>query len=83
MSTRPSILFVDDEERIVNQLKIIFRQRYDVYTATSGKQALEILQSTPLDVVVSDQRMPEMNGTEVLARVKSLYPNTVRMVLSG
>ena len=83
MSTRPSILFVDDEERIVNQLKIIFRQRYDVYTATSGKQALEILQSTPLDVVVSDQRMPEMLGIELLSEVRKRSPVTMRMLLTG
>ena len=71
MDTRPSILFVDDEERVVNQLRIIFRQDYEVHTATSGAAALQIMQSTQIDVVVSDQRMPGMTGIELLRHVRA------------
>ena len=83
MSTRPAILFVDDEERIVNQLRIIFRQKYNVYTATSGQEALQILKAQSIDVLVSDQRMPGMLGIELLCEVRKYSPQTMRMLLTG
>ena len=83
MSTRPAILFVDDEERIVNQLRIIFRQKYNVYTATSGQEALQILKAQSIDVLVSDQRMPGMLGVELLCEVRKYSPQTMRMLLTG
>ncbi|MBF5007586.1 response regulator [Diaphorobacter caeni] len=82
----PSILFVDDEERIVNQLRMIFRNAYNVHTATSGEEALQILSSTPIDVLVSDQRMPGMPGmlgVELLEKARQLSPNTMRLLLTG
>lgn len=83
MDTRPSILFVDDEERVVNQLRMIFRQNYEVHTATSGAEGLAILQRTPVDVVVSDQRMPGMTGIEFLAQVRNQRPAAMRLLLTG
>ena len=83
MDTRPSILFVDDEERVVNQLRMIFRQHYEVHTATSGAEGLAILQRTPVDVVVSDQRMPGMTGIEFLAQVRNQRPAAMRLLLTG
>lgn len=83
MDVRPCILFVDDEERVVNQLRIIFRQDYEVHTATSGAAALQILQSTQIDVVVSDQRMPGMTGIEFLDQVRRLQPSAMRLLLTG
>lgn len=83
MDTRPSILFVDDEERVVNQLRMIFRQHYEVHTATSGAEGLAILQRTPVDVVVSDQRMPGMTGIEFLTQVCRLRPAAMRLLLTG
>jgi serine/threonine-protein kinase len=77
------ILFVDDEERIVTALRSIFRINYHVFTATNGGQALEFVQKFQPHVVVSDQRMPEMTGVELLRRVKGVAPNTVRMLLTG
>jgi len=77
------ILFVDDEERIVTALRSIFRANYHVFTATNGPEALEIVRKVQPHVVVSDQRMPEMLGVEVLRRVKSMAPNAVRMLLTG
>ncbi len=78
------LLLVDDEPNILKSLWRLFRRDgYRVLTAQSGEQALAILAGTPVQVVVSDQRMPSMNGTELLSRVKDLYPDTVRIVLSG
>ncbi|HEX9687300.1 MAG TPA: response regulator [Burkholderiales bacterium] len=80
---RARILFVDDEERIVNALRSIFRSGYHVFTATNGAEALEFVRKFQPHVVVSDQRMPQMTGVELLRRVKGLAPNTVRMLLTG
>jgi serine/threonine-protein kinase len=80
---RPSLLFVDDEERVTNALKSIFRDTYDVATASGGDEALALVRERPFHVIVSDQRMPGMLGVEVLREVKSLRPNSVRMLLTG
>lgn len=78
------MLLVDDEEDILNALKRLLRRSgYRILTATSGADALELLGLNDVQVIVSDQRMPQMSGTEFLSRVKELYPNTVRMVLTG
>ena len=82
--TRNTVLFVDDETNILSSLKrTLRREGYDVLTAESASEGFSLLARNAIQVVVSDQRMPEMNGTEFLARVKTLYPETVRMVLSG
>jgi serine/threonine-protein kinase len=80
---RPRLLFVDDEERVTNALKAVFRDTYDVVTASGGEQALEIVRTQAFHVIVSDQRMPGMLGVELLREVKSLRPNAVRMLLTG
>jgi len=77
------ILFVDDEERIVTALRSIFRSNYHVFTATNGPEALEFVRKFQPHVVVSDQRMPQMTGVELLRRVKGIAPNAVRMLLTG
>ena len=79
-----SLLLVDDEPNNLRALKRVFRHEgYQVHTAESAREAFEILANVPISVIVSDQRMPEMSGTEFLSRVKSIYPDTVRIVLSG
>jgi serine/threonine-protein kinase len=77
------VLFVDDEERILNALRILFRDDYDVVTATSGAAAIEALKANPTQIVVSDQRMPGMAGVEVLREVRKASPRTVRILLTG
>jgi PleD family two-component response regulator len=74
MSEKARILFVDDEERIVNLLKIMFRGIYEVFTATNGHQALQIVAANRIHVIVSDQRMPEMLGIDLLSKVRELSP---------
>lgn len=79
-----TILLVDDEENILSSLKrLLRRDGYRILVASGGEAGLEILSTNPVDVIVSDQRMPGMTGVEFLRRVKMLYPDTVRMVLSG
>ena len=80
---RPSILLLDDEERILNALSALFRYKYQVFTATDGEKALAILQQCRVHVVISDQRMPTMTGIEFLRRAKMVSPNTVRILLTG
>ena len=83
MNRKASILFVDDEVHVVNLLKVMFRNDYEVFTATSGDAALDIIQSRKIDVIVSDQRMPNILGTELLGKVKALSPGTMRILLTG
>lgn len=83
MGEKPTILFVDDEERILRSLKILFMTRYNVLTTTDGYEALDIVQQKKVHVVVSDQRMPIMLGSDLLRQVKAVSPNTIRLLLTG
>jgi len=79
-----TLLFVDDEENILSSLKRLFRPcGYKIFTAESGKQGLEILQREKVDLVVSDMRMPEMNGAQFLEKVREQWPDTIRILLTG
>ena len=81
---RPTVLLVDDEESILNSLRRLLRsQPYDVLLATSGAQALEMLTQQPVDLVMSDARMPNMDGATLLAHVHERYPATTRIMLTG
>ena len=80
---KPRVLFVDDEERILNGLRTLFRQEYSVLTAGSGEAALEIVNRGGIHVVVSDQRMPGMTGVELLRKVRVAAPGAVRLLLTG
>ncbi len=80
----PTLLLVDDEECVLSAFKRLFRRDgYRVLTATSAAQAFELLAMHTVQVIISDHRMPILDGTEFLSRVKGMYPNTVRLVLSG
>lgn len=84
MGNTRTLLLVDDEEHILASLKrMLRRDGYTVVTAPSGQEGLTVLATTPVDVIVSDQRMPGMSGVEFLRQAKAAYPHTVRMVLSG
>ncbi|WAR46363.1 EAL domain-containing protein [Methylomonas rapida] len=79
-----TMLLVDDEVNILNALKRLFRKEgYQILTADNGLAGLELLATHQVGVIISDQRMPEMTGVEFLRRVKELYPETLRIVLSG
>jgi response regulator RpfG family c-di-GMP phosphodiesterase len=84
--TRPerTLLLLDDEENVLRSLVRLFRRDgYQILTANSVREAFDLLASNSVQVILSDQRMPDMSGTEFLGRVRDLYPDTVRMVLSG
>ena len=81
--TRPQILFVDDEQRVLNSMRIMFRREYALHLAGSGSEALAIIQRHPIDVIVADHRMPQMTGVEVLTQVRQASPRTVRILLTG
>ena len=83
MSSRATILFVDDEPHIVATLKSLFRAKYEVHTATGAAEALEIVKRIPVHVIVSDQRMPEVTGIDLLRQVKEIAPSTIRILLTG
>jgi len=81
---RVRVLFVDDEVEILEGLRRIFRREsWDMVFATSGAGALEELRRQKFDVVVSDLRMPRMDGAALLGQIKAEFPKTVRIVLSG
>jgi HD-like signal output (HDOD) protein/CheY-like chemotaxis protein len=80
------ILFVDDEPMVLNGLQRTLRKmrgEWEMVFTDSSKQALDILAFEPFDVIVSDLRMPEMDGAQLLAEVKSKHPQVVRIILSG
>ncbi len=78
------ILFVDDEEKILLSLKRLFRtSECKLHFVTSGKEGLEFLRKESVSVIVSDMKMPEMNGVEFLVEAMKICPNAVRIILSG
>ena len=79
-----AVLFVDDEGNILKAVQRLLRNEpWEVLTASRGSEALEILEQTPAQVVVSDQRMPEMSGVDLLQAIRERRPNVVRMMLTG
>jgi len=81
-----NILFVDDEANVILGLKRmlrVFREDWNFFFSQSGNDALEIMSHTEMHVIVSDMRMPQMNGAELLEIVKEKYPATIRVILSG
>jgi len=78
------VLLVDDEFEVLAVLEALLDDDWEVYTAQSGKEALEILSSdTPIDLVITDQRMPEMTGVELLSALSDSHPDLYRMVLTA
>ena len=78
-----SILIVDDEEEILQSLRGLLRLKYDIHTAQSAAEGLKIFQRRDIHVVMSDQRMPEMTGAELLSRVQAERPETTRILFTG
>lgn len=80
---KPKIAFIDDEPRILRSLKMHFRQSHDVFTTTDANELMKYVSEHEVQVVISDQRMPDKTGTEVLRDVKEASPNTIRILLTG
>ncbi|MFN3767679.1 MAG: response regulator [Ectopseudomonas guguanensis] len=83
MSAPVRIMFVDDEERILRSLAMQFRRHYEVLTESDPLRALQRLREEHIHVLVSDQRMPQMSGAQLLAEAREIAPNTLRILLTG
>lgn len=80
---RHRLLIIDDEKEILRSLTLTFMQDYEVFTTSSGTEALEIVAREDISLVLADQRMPEITGVELLTKVFHINPNIVRIILTG
>lgn len=80
---RHALLIVDDEKEILRSLTLTFADDYDVFTTSSGAEALEALSQHPIALVIADQRMPGMTGAELLEQVFQINPHIIRIILTG
>jgi len=81
--TKNTLLYIDDEESNLRLFKNIFRRDYDVITALSGQEGLQILRDIPVDLIITDQRMPEMTGVEFLIQAIAINPAPKRILLTA
>ncbi|TAH21169.1 MAG: hybrid sensor histidine kinase/response regulator [Cytophagales bacterium] len=82
-SEKYNILYVDDEKSNLNVFNATFRRDYNVFTANSAAEGIELLASSKIDIIITDQRMPKMTGAEFLKWSKVHYPETIRIILTG
>lgn len=83
MNNHAQILYVDDEIHNLNSFKASFRRDYSIFTAISAQQGRKILEENDISVVITDQRMPETTGIEFLESIIGLYPDVIRILLTG
>lgn len=82
--SNPRILLVDDEENVLKSLLRIFKGiKYDIYTAFSGAEGIKMIKNRNFHLIISDYRMPEMNGVEFLKKARDISPDTIRIILTG
>jgi response regulator RpfG family c-di-GMP phosphodiesterase len=80
----PVLLLVDDETRILSALRrTLRREGYEILSAASAAEGLRILESRPVDLVLTDQKMPGMSGLEFLEKVAARHPEVARLVITG
>src|ERR1700761_134797 len=77
------VLYVDDEINNLNSFKAAFRRDFEIYTAISAKEGRKILDGQEIGVIITDQRMPVMTGIEFLESILAVYPDTIRILLTG
>lgn len=82
-TAKARVLFVDDEPRVLTSMRMLFRGRYDTFFAESAQLGIEVLKMQPVDVIVSDQRMPGMSGFEFLRAARDINPHAMRILLTG
>lgn len=80
---RIKILYVDDELENLKAFKASFRRLFDVSICESPAEAIEVLKKDEFEIIISDQRMPDMNGTDFFNTIKSTYPDSMRILLTG
>jgi DNA-binding NtrC family response regulator len=77
------VLYVDDEINNLNSFKAAFRRDFDIYVAQSAREGRKILDTNEIGVIITDQRMPGMTGIEFLESILAIYPDTIRILLTG
>src|ERR1700759_2881259 len=77
------VLYVDDEINNLNSFKAAFRRDFEIFTAISAKEGRKILDNYEIGVIITDQRMPGMTGIEFLESILTIYPDTIRILLTG
>ena len=77
------VLYIDDEESNLNAFKASFRRDFDIKLANSSFEAVEILENTPIEIIISDQKMPKITGVEFFESIIDKYPNAIRILLTG
>ena len=82
-SGRLNLLLLDDEQDIINSLKRVLRKDFNIVSFTDGAAALEYLQENPIDIIISDMRMPVMNGAEFFTQAREFHPHAIRILLTG
>lgn len=80
---KPKIAFIDDEKRILRSMKLLFRKSHDVFITTDPNEYMDYIKNNHVHVAVSDQRMPERVGVDILREVKDISPSTMRILLTG
>jgi adenylate cyclase len=80
---RGRVLYVDDERANLTVFEAAYEDDYEVHTAASAREAIAVLRAHPVDVVITDQRMPQMTGVQFLEAIQSDYPGAIRMILTG
>lgn len=83
MPIKPDLVLVDDEERMLRSLAMLFRPHYNLFMTTDARDALQYVRDHKVHVIVSDQRMPIMRGADLLREVRNVSPNTMRLLLTG
>ena len=78
-----TILFIDDETNNLSSFKAAFRRKWNILTTSSSQEAFDLLSKNEVNIVIADQRMPEITGSEFLAEVRTKYPETIRILLTG
>ncbi|TWT66557.1 response regulator [Allorhodopirellula solitaria] len=82
-TTKSSVLIVDDEPDVLFSLKGLLRRDFQVFTAQSGAEAMEVMAEQDVHVIMTDQRMPSMTGTELMGKVRAEHPDAVRIIFTG
>lgn len=83
LGDKPKIAFIDDEKRILRSMKLLFRKTHDVFVTTDHREYMDYIKNNHVHVAVSDQRMPERVGVDILREVKEVSPSTMRILLTG
>ena len=83
LDDKPHLLYIDDEENNLVALKAVFRRYYNVHTATNVRDGMQHLKNNPIQLIITDQRMPEMTGVQFLEAIRPDFPDAISMILTG